>query len=97
MKPVTLALFAGLALASCVQTRPDEGAGRPPAPCDEQLTRAVEARLPNLGQPVDPRTLSCIGLTQVYFLVTETAPAPRDRLLRDQRIRQVFRNEGLID
>jgi hypothetical protein len=92
-----ITLMAGLALASCMPAPADEASGRTEPRCDAQLTRTVEARLPNLGQPVDVRALSCNGLTQLYFLLTSRDEQPEDWLLRRQRMLQVFRSEGLID
>lgn len=92
-----IALMAGFALVSCMPTPADEAPGRTEPPCDVQLTRAVEARLPDLGRPVDVRALSCNGLTQVYFLLTSRDERQEDWLIRRQRILQVFRGEGLID
>ncbi|MBF9060264.1 hypothetical protein HKCCSP123_13845 [Rhodobacterales bacterium HKCCSP123] len=92
-----IALMAGFALASCMPAPNDEAPGRPEPRCGSQLTRTVEDRLPDLGQPVDVRALSCNGLTQLYFLLTSREEQQEDWLLRRQRMLQVFRSEGLVD
>lgn len=92
-----IALMVGLALAACMPAPADEAPDRTEPPCDAQLTRSVEARLPNLGQPVDVRALSCNGLTRLYFLLTSRDEQQEDQLLQRQRMLQVFRSEGLID
>lgn len=97
MKHPILILLGSLFLASCVQSDMTREADRPPVRCGTQLTRTVEARLPDLGEPVEPRALSCMGLTQLYFLLTSREETAEDWLIRRQRLRQVFRNEGQID
>ncbi len=66
------------------------------AACDaDQLLRTVEAQLPPLRAPVDPRDLSCLGLAQLYFLLTSDRDLISPFEIR-QRALTVFRNEGLL-
>ena len=62
--------------------------------CSPQLVAAVIGDMPIGTSDLDPRQLSCLGLTQVYFITTsfETNGDYEQR----QRIRAVFRREGLI-
>ena len=62
--------------------------------CSPQLLAAVVGDMPIGTRDLDPRQLSCLGLTQVYFITTsfETNGDYEQR----QRVRAVFRREGLI-
>lgn len=68
--------------------------------CAQSILRDVARQLPRIHlSDLDPRQLSCSGLTQVYFILQDntrgfggTIPASfRQR----QRVETVFRREGL--
>lgn len=62
--------------------------------CDSQILASVEMFMPRLGRDVDPRDLTCLGLTQVYFLLQETDVL--NAFETRQRVLAVFRAERLI-
>ncbi len=67
--------------------------GRTDFTCSSQLRISVINGMPPGTRDLDPNQLSCLGLSQVYFLQTSFRPS-RDYELR-QRIEAVFRREGL--
>ena len=86
---IALALTAPIALPSIALAQTDA--------CSEQLVRNVEMRMPRISEGLDIRDLSCLGITQIYFLLDNDSdrfgvPLTRTR----QRIEAVFRREGLF-
>ena len=64
------------------------------ATCSPQLIAVSEPRLPPLPAGVSMDDLSCVGVAQIYFIVTGS----RDLrpFQKRQAILAVFRREGLI-
>ncbi|MEM9756728.1 MAG: hypothetical protein AAF914_12075 [Pseudomonadota bacterium] len=62
--------------------------------CSPQILSSVIGGMPPGTRNLDPSQLSCIGLTEVYFILTQqsTLGNIRERL----QIEAVFRREGLI-
>jgi hypothetical protein len=61
--------------------------------CSDQLIHSVEQRLPPLGRDVNVRDLSCMGVTQVFFLLNDRRHKTPPELRQD--ILAVFRSQGL--
>lgn len=67
--------------------------------CSEQFIRTIEFQLPrSLERELDIRQLSCTGIKNVYLIIASGASdrALNSSFVQAQRIRTIFRREGLI-
>ena len=87
--------FAIMALAACFAAAGATAQGdRTDFTCSSQLLRSVVADMPVGTRDLDPAALSCLGLSQVFFIVS-SHERTGDYEQR-QQVRAVFRREGLI-
>lgn len=86
LAPLPLALAIALLV-------PPATAQESSARCSPMLLAEVELLMPNLGRDLDPAQLSCNGLAQVYFILTDSFELRLDG--QRQTIIAVFRREGL--
>ena len=90
MRRFILTLCTAGALVAAAPALADSHGGEQ---CSSSMLATVRLQMPPLNQPVDPAQLSCNGLAQVYFLLTQGQHTHGQ--LR-QRILAVFRRENLI-
>ncbi|MEM8882374.1 MAG: hypothetical protein AAGC82_17435 [Pseudomonadota bacterium] len=86
--------IALLAFALCLSAPAFANSPNPQSDCSSQLLASVIADLPLIARDLDPRQLSCLGLTQVFLI--QTSGNLRTRFEQLQDIEAVFRREGLI-
>lgn len=90
-----LTRLLALALAATLMLPAAPVAAAEPAgeTCSSSMLATVRLQMPPLGRDLDPGQLSCNGLAQVYFLLTQRREHSAHTLR--QRIIAVFRGEGL--
>ncbi|MBF9028765.1 hypothetical protein HKCCE3408_00025 [Rhodobacterales bacterium HKCCE3408] len=83
--PILAALFLALPAAALAEKHGSD--------CSESMLAAVRQQMPRTLSALDPAALSCNGLAQVYFIMTDPEYATDGG--RSRAIAAVFRREGL--